>query len=239
MEIIPAIDIIGGKCVRLEQGDFYRATTYDEDPLELAMQFEDAGLKRLHLVDLDGARLGQVRNWRVLERIAGKTGLSVDFGGGIRTEKDVRIVLDSGGTKVTVGSMAVKDETEFIRWLKVFGVTSFFLGADVKNENIAIEGWQQLTGVSIFDFIKKFTAHGISEIFCTDVARDGKLEGPSLELYGKILESFPALELVASGGISSVDDIESLQSAGCHAAIIGKALYEKRITLQQLKWIKG
>lgn len=235
MEIIPAIDIIDGKCVRLTHGDYAQKKVYNEHPLEVAKQFEDAGLQRLHLVDLDGARDGCVRNWKVLEAIAGKTGLAVDFGGGIKTEKDVRIVFDSGAALATVGSVAVKEKATFERWLQTFGADRFFLGADVKDEKLTVSGWTEQTDVWIYDFIEDYTQKGITRIFCTDVSKDGALEGPSTELYKAIVEKFPALHFVASGGVSSIDDVFALEEAGCKGVIIGKAIYEGRIALPELK----
>lgn len=235
MVIIPAIDVIDGKCVRLEQGDYNKVSLYHKEPLEVAKKFEDAGLKRLHLVDLDGARAGTVKNWKVLESIAGKTSLIVDFGGGIKTEKDVGIVFNSGAAFATVGSIAVKNEEEFIKWLLKFGAVKFLLGADVKKEKITISGWQEETTIWIYDFIQKYIDHGVKQIFCTDVSKDGKLEGPAIELYKNIISKFPQLFFIASGGVSSVDDLKRLEEIGCKGAIVGKAIYENRITLQQLK----
>jgi phosphoribosylformimino-5-aminoimidazole carboxamide ribotide isomerase len=234
MQIIPAIDIIDGKCVRLTQGDYAQKTIYNENPLEVALAFEDAGLERLHLVDLDGARAGKVTNWKVLETIAGKTKLSIDFGGGIKQEEDVSIVFNSGAQWATIGSLAVKDEARFVQWLQTYGAARFLLGADVKDEKIAIGGWLETTDIWILDFIQRYMDHGIQQLFCTDVSKDGKLEGPSLELYRRIIEQFPALHFIASGGVSSMQDIEALQQAGCAGAIVGKAIYENRITLQEL-----
>ncbi|HEX6180152.1 MAG TPA: 1-(5-phosphoribosyl)-5-[(5-phosphoribosylamino)methylideneamino]imidazole-4-carboxamide isomerase [Chitinophagaceae bacterium] len=234
MQIIPAIDIIEGKCVRLTRGDYSQKKIYNEHPLEVARQFEDAGLKRLHLVDLDGAKAGSVKNWKVLETIAGKTTLQVDFGGGVTSEKDVRIIFNCGGTWVTIGSMAVKNETEFLRWLEQFGADKFILGADVKNEKIAIHGWTETTDVWVYDFIQKHAERGVKQVFCTDVAKDGLLQGPSLELYKNIVTKFPALYFIASGGVSSLQDLDDLREAGCKAVIVGKAIYEGRIQLSEL-----
>jgi phosphoribosylformimino-5-aminoimidazole carboxamide ribotide isomerase len=233
--VIPAIDIMDGKCVRLEQGDYSKVSLYHKKPLEVARKFEDAGLVRLHLVDLDGAKAGSVRNWKVLETIAGKTSLIIDFSGGIKNEKDVEIVFNSGASLATIGSVAIKQEEEFVRWLLKFGVDKFLLGADVKNEKIAVSGWQETTEVWIYDFIQKYVGHGLTQIFCTDVSKDGKLEGPSTELYKNIITKFPLVRLIASGGVRSVDDLEKLKWIGCKAAIIGKAIYENKITLQELK----
>jgi phosphoribosylformimino-5-aminoimidazole carboxamide ribotide isomerase len=234
IEIIPAIDIMHGKCVRLTQGDYASQKIYNEHPLEVARQFEDAGLKRLHLVDLDGARQGRVKNWNVLETIAGKTGLTIDFGGGIGTAKDLSIVFDSGAAFATIGSMAVKNESLFKDWLLIFKPDRFLLGADVRDEKISISGWQEDTGIPIFDFIEKYMKAGIHRIFCTDIKLDGIMQGPSLELYKKILERFPEIHFIASGGIRSVDDIYQLKEAGCKGAIIGKAIYEGLIKLKDL-----
>jgi phosphoribosylformimino-5-aminoimidazole carboxamide ribotide isomerase len=234
MQIIPAIDIIDGKCVRLTQGDYNQKKIYNEHPLEIAKQFEDAGLKRLHLVDLDGAKEGSVKNWKVLEAIAGKTSLVIDFGGGIKKETDVKIVFDSGAAYATIGSMAVKDEETFVGWLRAYGAAKFLLGADVKDEKIAIGGWQETTNIWVYDFIKKYIDYGVKQIFCTDVSKDGKLEGPSTNLYKNIMSEFPALHFIASGGISSMKDLEELQEIGCKGAIVGKAIYEGRINIKDL-----
>ena len=234
MQTIPAIDIIDGKCVRLEQGNYDKITLYHNEPLEVAKRFEDAGLKRLHLVDLEGAKVGAVKNWKVLEVIAGKTSLIIDFGGGIKMEKDVAIVFNSGATLATVGSIAVKDEEEFVRWLLKFGADRFLLGADVKNEKITVSGWQEATEIWIYDFIEKYIDHGVKQIFCTEVSKDGILEGPAIDLYKNIISKFPELHFIASGGISSVNDLVELIEIGCKAAIIGKAIYENRISLDDL-----
>src|SRR6476620_3642601 len=239
LEIIPAIDIIDGKCVRLTHGDYNQKTVYNEFPLEVAKKFEDAGLKRLHLVDLDGAKAGAVKNWKVLEAIAGKTSLVIDFGGGIKTESDVEIVFNSGGALATVGSVAVKNEDELVEWLLKFGAEKFLLGADVKNEKITVSGWQEETQISVYDFIQKYIDHGIEQIFCTDVSKDGKLEGPAVDLYKNIISKFPELFFIASGGVSSVDDLKRLQEIGCRGAIVGKAIYENRITLDELRKINA
>lgn len=235
MEIIPAIDIIDGKCVRLTHGDYSQKTIYNEHPLEVAKAFEDAGLQRLHLVDLDGARAGAVRNWKVLETIAGKTGLRIDFGGGIKMEKDVEIVFGSGATWATVGSIAVRDEARFSDWLTRFSADRFILGADVKEEKITVSGWTEQTDIWIYDFMEKYIGKGLQQIFCTDVAKDGALEGPSIELYQNIIKKFPDLHFIASGGVSGMADLEDLARIGCKGVIIGKAIYEGRIGLGELK----
>lgn len=234
MEIIPAIDIIDGKCVRLTQGDYSQKKVYNERPLEVARQFEDAGLKRLHLVDLDGAKAGAVKNWKVLETIAGKTQLTVDFGGGIKTETDVDIVFNSGAALATIGSIAVKEPEMFVSWLRQYGAERFLLGADVKSEKIAVSGWTETTDRWIYDFIADYLEKGVQQIFCTDVSKDGLLQGPALELYRNILGKFPKLHFIASGGVSGMDDVHRLEEIGCKGVIIGKAIYEGRITLKEL-----
>ena len=208
---------------------------YNENPLEVAKEFEDAGLKRLHLVDLDGAKAGQVKNWKVLESLAGKTSLVIDFGGGVKAEKDARIIFDSGAAMITIGSMAVKDEETFVSWLKKYGAEKFLLGADVKDEKIAVHGWLEATNVWIYDFIRKYIEHGVQQIFCTDVAKDGALQGPSIELYKNIIQKFPELHFIASGGVSNIDDVYQLEEINCKGVIIGKAIYEGRIKLSELK----
>jgi phosphoribosylformimino-5-aminoimidazole carboxamide ribotide isomerase len=235
MEIIPAIDIIDGKCVRLTHGDYSQKKIYNEHPLEVAKEFEDAGIRRLHLVDLDGAKAGAVTNWKVLETIAGKTSLVIDFGGGIKSEKDVQIVFDSGAALATIGSIAVKDEETFSKWLEKFTPEKFLLGADVKNEKITVSGWTEQTEIWIYDFIENYIQKGMKQIFCTDVSKDGALGGPSTELYKNIVQKFPELHFIASGGVSSIDDVYKLQEAGCKGLIIGKAIYEGRIQLPELK----
>jgi phosphoribosylformimino-5-aminoimidazole carboxamide ribotide isomerase len=234
IEIIPAIDILYGKCVRLTQGDYASQKIYNENPLEVARQFEDAGLKRLHLVDLDGAKEGRVINWNVLENIAGKTGLVIDFGGGIGTAKDLRIVFESGAAFATVGSVAVKNELLLREWMLVHGPDKFLLGADVRDEKISITGWTVDTEIRIYDFIEKYMQTGIKQIFCTDIKLDGAMKGPSMDLYKKILAQFPDLYFIASGGIRSLDDIYQLEETGCRGAIVGKAIYEGMITLKDL-----
>jgi len=235
MTIIPAIDIIDGKCVRLTQGDYNQKKEYSEHPLEVAKRFEDAGLKRLHLVDLDGAREKKVRNWKVLETIASQTSLVIDFGGGVADEKDVQIVFDSGAAFATVGSIAVKNESEFTNWLLIFGADKFLLGADVKDKMIVIHGWMEATERSVFEFIENYSFKGVQQIFCTDVSKDGKLEGPSIELYKEIIAKFPGLWFIASGGVATIRDLGSLKETGCKGVIIGKAIYENRISLKELK----
>ncbi len=235
MQIIPAIDIINGKCVRLTQGDYNAMKIYNENPVEVAKEFEDAGLTRLHLVDLDGAKAGAVKNWKVLENIASRCNMLIDFGGGIKTAKDVDIVLNSGGRWATVGSIAVKNENLFVEWIQQYGPDKFLLGADVKNEKIAVGGWLETTDTWIYYFLRKYIEHGVTREICTDVSKDGLLQGPSTELYKNIISEFPSLHFIASGGVSSMDDVEKLADLGCSGVIIGKAIYENRITLGDLK----
>ena len=234
MQIIPAIDIIEGKCVRLTEGDYAQKKIYNEDPLEVAKQFEGVGLMRLHLVDLDGAKSGKVINWKVLEKIANKTNLVIDFGGGIKTEATLKTVLDTGATYATIGSLAVKQRAIFEQWIERFGAAVFMLGADVHTEKIAIGGWLEKTEIDVYDFIGSYTNKGVTQIFCTDIQKDGKLEGPSIELYQKILQQYPTLQLIASGGVSQLKDLEDLRRIGCSGAIVGKAIYENKISLLEL-----
>lgn len=234
MEIIPAIDVIDGKCVRLTQGDYGQKKIYNEQPLEVALAFEDAGLKRLHLVDLDGAKAGAVRNWKVLEAIATRTALTIDFGGGIKTEADVNIVFNSGAAIATIGSIAVRNGPLFVGWLQSYGADRFLLGADVRDEKIAISGWAEVTDLWVYDFIAEYMERGVRQVFCTDVSRDGLLEGPAFELYKSIVGRFPELYFIASGGVSGMDDLRRLEETGCKGVIIGKAIYEGRITLKEL-----
>jgi phosphoribosylformimino-5-aminoimidazole carboxamide ribotide isomerase len=235
MEIIPAIDIMDGKCVRLTKGDYSRQTIYNEDPLEVVQQFEDAGLRRLHLVDLDGAKAGDVKNWKVLEKIAGKTRLVIDFSGGISTQKNLEISFDSGATYAAIGSIAVKDEFTFSGWLLAFGADRFIIGADVKDQMIVIKGWTETTTLNVFDLVEKYKLKGVKQFFCTDVNKDGLLQGPATDLYKKLLNRHPSIDLIASGGVSKLKDLEELRQTGCSGTIIGKAIYENRISLNDLK----
>lgn len=234
MQIIPAIDIIDGKCVRLTQGDYAQKKIYNKNPLEVAKEFENAGIKRLHLVDLDGAKAGKVQNWKVLESIVSNTNLDIDFGGGIKTEKDLAIVFQSGAKMATIGSLAVKDAATFKQWIHHYGADNFFLGADVKDELISVGGWLESTNINVFDFIQSYMNEGLNQVFCTDISKDGKLEGPSIELYDKIITRFPNLFFVASGGVSCLEDLHDLNRIRCSGVIIGKAIYEGRITLKEL-----
>ena len=234
MQIIPAIDLIDGKCVRLTEGDYAQKKIYNEDPLEVAKAFEGIGLMRLHLVDLDGAKAGEVVNWKVLEKIANHTSLKIDFGGGIKQEITLKSVLDAGASYATIGSLAVKNRALFEEWIERFGAEVFMLGADVYEEKIAIGGWIEKTNIDLYKFIQSYMNKGIGQLFCTDIQKDGKLEGPSTELYKKIIQRFPTLQLIASGGVSNLEDLRNLRAIGCAAAIVGKAIYENRINLKEL-----
>lgn len=234
-EIIPAIDIIGGKCVRLTQGDYSQQKVYNEHPLEVAKEFEALGVRRLHLVDLDGAKKGAVVNWKVLENIAGKTSLVTDFGGGIKTDKDLEIVYECGAALATIGSVAVKSPELFFSWVERYGADKIFLGADVKDEKLAVGGWLETTDLSVFDFLADNISRGVHNIFCTDIAKDGLLAGPSTELYKKIIALFSGINFVASGGVSHIGDVAALQEIGCSGVIIGKAIYEGKISTAELK----
>jgi phosphoribosylformimino-5-aminoimidazole carboxamide ribotide isomerase len=233
-EIIPAIDLIDGQCVRLTEGDYAQKKVYNRNPLDVALKFEAAGIKRLHLVDLDGAKAGKVVNWAVLESITRHTGLSVDFGGGVKTDEDVQRILDAGAHWVTVGSIAVKDENRLLSWFEQYGAEKFFLGADVKQEKIAVGGWLETTSIDLLPFLSKYQAHGVQYLFCTDVSKDGRMEGPSIALYRKIIQNLPGVQLVASGGVSSMADVHALQDLGCKGVILGKAIYEGRVRLEEL-----
>ena len=234
-QIIPAIDIIDGKCVRLTQGDYAQKIIYNENPLEVALEFESIGIKRLHLVDLDGAKLGRVVNYKVLEKIASKTGLSIDFGGGIKTDDDLETVFNYGADLATIGSIAVKNKSLFFSWIKKYGPEKLFLGADVKNEKIAVGGWLETTNISITDFIEENLREGIQQIFCTDISKDGLLQGPAIGLYKNLITKFPNMNLTASGGVSNAADLNELKQVGCSGAIVGKAIYEGKITMDELK----
>ena len=235
MQIIPAIDIIEGKCVRLTEGDYAQKTIYNENPLEVAKAFEAVGIQRLHLGDLDGAKAGAVKNWKVLESIALNTKLVIDFGGGIKTDNEVAHVFERGASLATIGSIAVANPTLFLSWVNKYGAEKFFLGADVKDNLIAVNGWMQTSTITIESFLTDYLAHGITNIFCTDVSKDGRLEGPSTALYQSLIQLFPNLNLVASGGVSSLQDLEALDAIGCAGAIVGKAIYENRISLASLQ----
>lgn len=241
MRIIPAIDIIEGKCVRLSKGDYSTKKIYNENPLEIAKQYEDHGIEYLHLVDLDGAKASHIVNYKVLEQIAKKTNLKIDFGGGLKTDEDLRIAFESGAGQITGGSIAVKNPKVFTNWLSKYGADKIILGADANNEKIAISGWQEESDEDLIPFVKNYMTKGVQYVICTDIAKDGMLEGPSFELYKKMLKechserSEESLKLIASGGISKFDELPKLAELGCEGTIIGKAIYENKISLKQLE----
>ena len=234
IEIIPAIDIIDGKCVRLSQGDYGQKKVYNENPTEVSMMFEGVGVRRLHLVDLDGAKAQHIVNYKVLESIATSTSLVVDFGGGLKSDEDLRIAFECGASMVTGGSIAVKNPEIFRSWIEKFGSEKIILGADVKEEKIAVGGWLETTKVDLLPFVQDYRQAGIDKVICTDISKDGMLKGPSVELYEKILAEIPDLYLIASGGVSSMADIERLQEANVPAVITGKAIYEGKIKMEDL-----
>lgn len=234
MRIIPAIDIIDGKCVRLLQGDYTQKTVYNEDPLAVAKSFEDAGLTHLHLIDLDGAKAGKVVSWDVVDNIVSNTSLEVDFGGGIKTQEEIERLLDIGVKQVNLGSIAVREPSKITDWMKQFGAERIILSADVKSEIISISGWQENASISIMTFIKDYIQKGIMHVTCTDIGTDGMMTGPNVELYKKLLLSFPTLHLIASGGVSSIEDLRELKQIGVDGAIVGKAIYEGKISLEEL-----
>lgn len=235
MEIIPAIDIIDGKCVRLEKGDFEKKVIYHDNPADVAKGFETAGIKRLHIVDLDGARGGSLKNLKTLENISKGTSLVIDFGGGLKTTEDIQSVFNAGASMVSLGSVIVKNAELFSQWIKDFGASKFLPGADVLHKKIKIHGWKENTGIDIFHFINELFLDGINQIFCTDISKDGMMQGPSTKLYLEILQKFPSLNLIASGGISCFEDLVVLKETGCSGAIVGKAIYEGKITLKQIQ----
>jgi phosphoribosylformimino-5-aminoimidazole carboxamide ribotide isomerase len=234
MRIIPAIDIIDGKCVRLTQGDYAQKKIYHENPLDAARSFEAAGLTHLHLVDLDGAKHGKVVNWGVIESIVKETSLRVDFGGGIKTTEEIERLVNMGVRQVNLGSIAVKEPDKITEWLEQFGHQRIILSADVKNEMISINGWQHDSSINIVTFLRDYIQRGIENVTCTDISTDGMLSGPNIELYKKVLLSFPQLNLIASGGVSTLEDLHELQTIGVDGVIVGKAIYEGKISLEQL-----
>lgn len=235
MRIIPAIDIIDGKCVRLSKGDYNSVKIYNENPLEIAKQFEAHGIQYLHLVDLDGAKSNKIINHKVLELIASKTSLKIDFGGGLKSDADLRIAFESGAHQITGGSIAVKKPEIFLNWLKKYGPKKIILGADANNKKIAVSGWLEESQEELIPFIKNYLNKGIESVICTDIAKDGMLEGPGFELYKEILTEVKSIKLIASGGISTFDELPKLAELGCEGTIIGKAIYEGRISLKQLE----
>lgn len=234
MYIIPAIDLIDGQCVRLTQGDYSQKKVYHNSPLEMAKRFEGAGIKRLHLVDLDGAKAKRIINGEVLRSIASGTSLKVDFGGGVQSDEDIALAFSLGAHQVTGGSIAIKNPALFDDWITRYGGEKIILGADAKDRKIAVSGWQETSGEEVISFIKKYFAKGLSHVICTDVAKDGLLQGPSLNLYRDILSEIPGIRLIASGGVAGVKDLEDLQKIGVYGAIVGKAYYEGKVTLEQL-----
>ncbi|MFY8185314.1 MAG: 1-(5-phosphoribosyl)-5-[(5-phosphoribosylamino)methylideneamino]imidazole-4-carboxamide isomerase [Bacteroidia bacterium] len=234
-EIIPAIDLIDGKCVRLSQGNYEAKTIYNENPVEVAKSFEAIGIKRLHVVDLDGAKAGKIINIKTLEQISAATNLEIDFGGGVKTETDIELVLNAGAKYVTIGSMAVKQQELVAQWLNKYGFGKFFLGIDVKGEFVATNGWLETSTKTIYDVLDFYNGMGFNYFFCTDISKDGMLQGISEDLYSKVISKYKDLNLVASGGVSSVKDMDSAKRIGCSGAIVGKAIYENRITNEELK----
>lgn len=234
MELIPAIDIINGRCVRLTQGDYEQKKEYNSNPLEVAKAYEGAGIRRLHLVDLDGAKQKKIVNLAVLEKIASGTSLHIDFGGGVQSDADITAAFSAGAKQVTGGSIAVKKPALFQQWLQTYGSEKIILGADVKDGQIAVSGWQESSEQALFPFLEDYQAKGVEYVICTDVSKDGLLQGPSTELYGQIIERFPQLKLIASGGVAGIADLQELKAIGCWGAIIGKAIYENRISLKEL-----
>ena len=235
IQIIPAIDIINGQCVRLTQGDYDQKKVYDKDPVEMAQRYQDEGFQRLHVVDLDGAKSGAPKHLALVEQMAAKTNLIIDYGGGIKTTEQVQAVLDAGATMANIGSLAVKQPEVFKAWLQQFGSDKILLASDVKGEKIAINAWQDQSEVSIYDFIADFIPSGLTQFFCTDVSKDGLLQGVALELYQNLRKYFPDMTIIASGGVANMQDIEALDKEGINGVIVGKAIYENRISLEALK----
>jgi phosphoribosylformimino-5-aminoimidazole carboxamide ribotide isomerase len=237
MRIIPAIDVIDGKCVRLTQGDYAQKKIYNENPLEIAKSFEDAGLRYLHLVDLDGAKAGKVINWSVIEEINSKTSLQVDFGGGIKTEYEIQRLFDIGVKQINLGSIAIKQPAMVFGWIQKFGSEKIILSADVKDEQVQVSGWQEASSKMISELVLEFIAHGLQYVTCTDISTDGMLSGPNIALYKKLINLFPGIKWIASGGVSNIQDVHDLRVADVDAVIIGKAIYENRISLSELNQV--
>lgn len=235
MRIIPAIDIIEGKCVRLSKGNYDTKKIYNENPLEVAKSFEAHGIQYLHLVDLDGAKSSRIVNYKILEQIASKTNLKIDFGGGLKSNADLKIAFESGANQVTGGSIAIKQPDTFKSWIQQYGAEKIILGADSMNENVAISGWLEESKEDLIPFINSYQKKGVQNVICTDISKDGMLEGPSFDLYQRILEQTKDLKLIASGGISAFNELPKLAELGCEGTIIGKAIYEGRISLKQLE----
>ena len=235
MRIIPAIDLIDGKCVRLSKGDYSTQKTYSENPLEVAKAFEAHGIKYLHLVDLDGAKSKHIVNHKVLETIASKTSLKIDFGGGLKSNEDLKIAFESGAHQITGGSIAVKEPKTFEQWITTYGSDKIILGADVQGDRIATDGWLETSDHRLVDFVKDFYAKGIHYVICTDICKDGMLQGPSFDVYQNLLQEQPNIKLIASGGISAFEELPKLEAMGCEGTIIGKAIYENKIALKELE----
>jgi phosphoribosylformimino-5-aminoimidazole carboxamide ribotide isomerase len=233
-EVIPAIDLIDGKCVRLAQGDFSRKTIYNKNPLEVAKTFEEDGIRRLHIVDLAGAKVGKIANLHVLAEIAKNTNLAIDFGGGIKADEDIQAVFDAGADIANIGSFAVKAPDKFLGWVEKYGGERILLGADAREGKLAVNGWQTATEVEIIPFLQGYFAKGVTQAFVTDIAKDGVMQGPSVELYKRILDAVPGIKLIASGGVSNVDDMQELERIGCSGVIVGKAIYEGTINLKDI-----
>lgn len=234
-KIIPSIDLIDGICVRLSQGNYLRKEIYNKDPLKVSLYFQDIGISRLHLVDLDGAKTGKIVHWRILEKISKNTDLIIDFGGGIQSHQDIRVIFECGANIASLGSIAVINLQLMKKWIKNYGGDKIFLGMDVNNKKIAINGWKKMTDIYYCNFLKEKISAGVKNFFCTDISKDGLLSGPSLQLYERILTTFPKINIIASGGISHLTEIQSLKYIGCHGVILGKALYENKITISKLR----
>lgn len=239
IQLIPAIDVINGKCVRLTQGDYKQVKQYYENPLDIALLLEDHGVKRLHLVDLDGAREKRIINYKVLETLASKTSLHIDFGGGLQSDKDLEIAFECGAKQITGGSIAVKNKLLFTEWIKKYSGDKIILGADTKEKKIAVSGWQETSEVHLFDLVEEYLEKGIKYCISTDVDKDGMLEGPSIDLYKELKDRFPSLHIIASGGVSSLADIEKLEEIGIYGVVVGKAIYEGKISLKELQQFNG
>ena len=237
MELIPAIDIIDGQCVRLTKGDYAQKTVYRNHPWEVAKEFETYGFKRLHVVDLDGAKAKHIVNSEVLQKITTETSLTVDFGGGIKTDEDIEKAFASGAQMVTVGSIAVTNPELFLSWIKKYGADRMILGADVRNGKISINGWKEDSSEDLLPFLRKYVDAGVTNVLCTEISKDGTLQGPAIDLYKRIMQEYPNLHLIASDGVSSIDDIKALEAAGIPAVVFGKAIYEGRINLKELEII--
>jgi len=236
-KIIPSIDLIDGICVRLTQGDYLRKDLYNKDPLKISLYFQDIGVSRLHLVDLDGAKTGKISHWRVLEQISKNTDITIDFGGGIKSDQDIRVVFECGANIATIGSIAVKNFQLMKKWINYYGSNKIFIGMDVKKKKIAINGWKKMTDIYYCSFLKQTISSGIKNLFCTDISKDGLLSGPSFYLYELILTTYPPINIIASGGISNFTEIQYLKDIGCYGLILGKALYENKITLSNIRKI--